>query len=157
MDALIALENKGADVKRLNEAYFAVSESGKYASIGDDATEEIIAISEANRLHVDEFLLAVAELRDRKMNFLYGRVRRKRWDGAVTLDRLFEGEHIPNDEESYLDQRYIDYLAHNGEGMNTIHWRNFERLTAEFFNRHGFGVELGDGTKVGGRREGLDG
>jgi hypothetical protein len=29
----------------------------------------------------------------------------------------------------YLDQRYIDYLAKNGEEMRNMHWRNFERLT----------------------------
>jgi hypothetical protein len=50
------------------------------------------------------------------------------------LDRLFQGEYIPNDSEVYLDQRYIDYLAKNGEDMGRIHWRNFERLTPEFFH-----------------------
>jgi restriction system protein len=150
MDALLALEAKGTDVEKLNEAYIAVSESGKYVSINKEATEEIIVLSGASRLHVYEFLLAVAELHKRKMNFLYGRVKHKLWDGVVALDRLFQGEHIPDDPEVYLDQRYIDYLAQNGEDMSKVHWRNFERLTTEFFKRRGYVVELGSGTKDGG-------
>jgi restriction system protein len=84
------------------------------------------------------------------MNFLYGRVRHKIWDGVVSLDRLFEGEHIPGDPTVYLDQRYIDYLAKNSEEMGRIHWRNFERLTTEFFRRQSYEVDLGKGTKDGG-------
>jgi len=38
----------------------------------------------------------------------------------VSLDRLFEGEHIPDDPTVYLDQRYIDYLAKNGEEMDAF-------------------------------------
>jgi hypothetical protein len=67
------------------------------------------------------------------MNFLYVRVRQKTWDGAFALDRLFEGEHIPDDPTVYLDQRYLDYFAKNSEEMGGIHWRNLERLTTEFF------------------------
>ena len=85
-----------------------------------------------------------------EMNFLYGRVRSKQWDGAIALDRLFQGEHIPDDPEVYLDQRYIDYLAKNSEEMGRIHWRNFERLTTEFFRRQGYEVDRGAGTKDGG-------
>jgi restriction system protein len=150
MDACMALEKKGADAMKIAQAYLTISESGKYASVNDEATEEIIAISGADRMHVDEFLFAVSGMHERKMSFLYGRVRRKQWDGAVALDRLFQGEHIPNDSEVYLDQRYIDYLAKNGEDMGKIHWRNFERLTTEFFRRQGYEVDLGPGTKDGG-------
>jgi hypothetical protein len=70
--------------------------------------------------------------------------------GIVQLDRLFEGEHVPDDPTVYLDQRYIDYLAKNGEDMKQMHWRNFERLTTEFFRRLGYEVDLGPGTKDGG-------
>ena len=30
--------------------------------------------------------------------------------------------------ETYLDQRFLDFLAVNGEEVKKIHWRNFERL-----------------------------
>jgi restriction system protein len=150
LDACAALQKKGADAKRICEAYLAVSESGMYSTVTDEAVEEIIAISGAERIHVYELLIAVSEMQQRKLNFLYSRVRRRQWDGAVALDRLFQGEHIPDDPEVYLDQRYIDYLAKNGEEMAKIHWRNFERLTTEFFRRQGYEVDLGAGTKDGG-------
>jgi len=150
LDAAIALHNKGGDGIKIAEAYLAISESGKYSSVNEEAFEEIIAISGQQPVHVLEFMDAVGEMQKRKMNFLYGRVRQKEWDGAVSLDGLFEGGHIPNDPEVYLDQRYIDYLAKNSEEMGKIHWRNFERLTTEFFRRQGYEVDLGAGTKDGG-------
>ena len=150
LDAVIALHNEGGDAIKIAEAYLAISESGKYASVGKEAIEEIISISGQDPLHVLKFLDSVGEMQQREMNFLYGRVRRKSWDGAVSLDRLFEGEHIPDDPTVYLDQRYIDYLAKNSEEMGRIHWRNFERLTTEFFRRQGYEVDLGTGTKDGG-------
>ncbi|MBZ5636616.1 MAG: restriction endonuclease [Acidobacteriia bacterium] len=150
MDAAMALSKKGADPLKIAEAYMAVSESGKYTSLTGEATEQIITLSGEEPLHVYEFLVAISEMQQRKMNFLYGRVKRKEWDGAVALDQLFEGEHIPDDPNVYLDQRYIDFLARNSEDFGQIHWRNFERLTTEFFHRQGYEVDLGKGTKDGG-------
>ena len=151
MDAYIALEKKGADARKIAQAYLTISDPAKYTSVNAEATEEIISISGAERMHVYEYLLAVSEMHERKMNFLYGRVRRKQWDGTVALDRLFQGEHIPNGSEVYLDQRYIDYLAkRTARTFGRIHWRNFERLTTEFFRRQGYEVDLGPGTKDGG-------
>jgi restriction system protein len=150
LDAVRALHDEGGEAIKIAEAYLAISESGKYTSMGEEAIKEIIAISGQRPLHVLKFLKAVGEMQRRKMNFLYDRVRQKAWDGAVSLDRLFEGEHIPDDPAVYLDQRYIDYLARNSEEMGRIHWRNFERLTTEFFRRQGYEVDLGAGTKDGG-------
>ena len=149
-DACMALEKEGVDSKKLLDAYVAISDSGKYTSLTEQAIEEMISLSGVKLLHVLEFLRAVGEMQRRKLNFLYGRVRRKEWDGAVKLDQLFQGEHVPNDPQVYLDQRYIDYLAKNSEEMSKIHWRNFERLTTEFFRRQGYEVDLGVGTKDGG-------
>jgi len=133
-----------------NPGLLAISESGKYTSVDDEATEEIIKLSGAEPLDVFEFLIAISKMQERKMNFLYGRVRQKQWDGSVPLDKLFGGEHVPDDPNVYLDQRYIDYLAKNSEDFGKIHWRNFERLTTEFFHRQGYEVDLGKGTKDGG-------
>lgn len=151
MDKMVEMSMRGVDVKRIAEAYLAISESGKYTTLTDEAEEEIISISGAERLHVYEFLIAVADMQQRKLNFLYRRVKRAKWDGAVALDNLFQGEHIPNDPGVYLDQRFVDYLAQNGEDIEKMHWRNFERLVTEFFHRRGYEVELGPGTKDGGR------
>lgn len=149
LDAARALEEEGADAIKIAEAYLAVSDSGRYTSVNEEALKEIIAISGQNPLHVLKLLEAVAE-KQRRQPFFYGRTTQKRWDGVISLDRLFEGEHIPEDPTVYLDQRYVDYLAKNGEEMGRIHWRNFERLTTEFFRRQGYEVDLGKGTKDGG-------
>ena len=150
-DAARALHDEGGDVIKVAEAYLAISESGKYSNLGMEAIEEIITTSGQSPSHVLKFMDAVGEMQRRRMNFLYGRVRQKNWDGAVPLDRLFQGEHIPHEPAVYLDQRYIDYLAKNSEEMGRIHWRNFERLTTEFFRRQGYEVDLGTGTKDDGK------
>ena len=41
-------------------------------------------------------------------------------------------------------------MAVNGERLEEIRWRNFERLVAEFFKPKGYVVQLGPGTKDGG-------
>ena len=149
LDVVRALHDKGTDTTKIGEAYITVSKSGKHKSIGKEAMEEIISISGQNPLHVLEFLGAFGEMQRRQL-FHYRRVTAKNWDGAISLDRLFQGEHIPDDPSVYLDQRYIDYLAKNDEEMGRIHWRNFERLTTEFFRRQEYEVDLGKGTKDGG-------
>jgi len=113
LDACMALAKKGADPFKISEAYLAVSVSGKYSSLMDEAPEEIIKLSRAEPIQVYEFLIGVADSQRRQLNFLYGRVTRKAWDGAVAGDKLFSGEHIPGDPTVYLDQRYIDFLARN--------------------------------------------
>lgn len=94
-DAVGALHDEGGDPIKIHEAYLAISTSGKYASVDKEAIEEIIAISGQTPLHVLKFLQAVGEMQQRRMNFLCGRVRQKTWDGAVSLDRLFEGGTYP--------------------------------------------------------------
>jgi len=150
MDACRAISEAGGDPIKINEAYHKVAESGKYKSLTADAIEEIAQASGQRERHVLQFARAWDDMRRRQVSFYYQRVRQKPWDGAVQLDRLFEGEHIPNDPGVYLDQRYIDYLAKNGEDLVKMHWRNFERLTSEFFQRQGYEVDLGPGTKDGG-------
>jgi hypothetical protein len=81
-DAARSLHNRGGDAIKIAEAYLAISESGKYTSVNEEAMEEIIAISGQQPLHVLEFLHAIGEMQERKMNFLYGRVRQKEWDAS---------------------------------------------------------------------------
>ena len=149
MDAVRALHENGADTVKIGQALVTVARSGKRKRIGEEAIDEIIAISGEKPLHVLKYLEAFGQMQQRQL-FYYGRVSEKTWDGAVSLDRLFEGEQIPSDPTVYLDQRYIDYLAKNSEELGRIHWRNFERLTTEFFRRQGYEVDLGKGTKDGG-------
>ena len=44
-DAAIALHNKGGDAIKIAKAYLAISESGKYTCVNEEAMEEIIATS----------------------------------------------------------------------------------------------------------------
>lgn len=72
------------------------------------------------------------------------------WDGGISLKNLFEKEHIPLKEDEFIDQKFINFLQANPQELEFMHWRNFERLTAEFFNRQGYEIELGPGSNDGG-------
>ncbi|WP_052699892.1 restriction endonuclease [Martelella endophytica] len=67
----------------------------------------------------------------------------------ITLDALFASEQLPAEPMRYFDQRFINYLASHPERLKDIHWRQFEGLTAEWFQRGGYSVELGPGRNDG--------
>lgn len=71
-------------------------------------------------------------------------------DGLTPLESLFKMETFPQSKNTFIDQKFIDYLAVNGNEIEEIHWRNFERFVAEYFNRQNFTVILGPGTNDGG-------
>lgn len=72
----------------------------------------------------------------------------KDWGGAKELKDLYDCElHCEN---NFLEQQFIDYLAVNGDEIELIHWRNFERFCAEYFKKEGYNVILGPGTNDGG-------
>lgn len=77
-------------------------------------------------------------------------IERELWDGGDKLEDLFEKELVPKFKNEYFDQKFINYLEANPDKLEFMNWRNFERLTAEFFNRFDFDVELGPGTNDGG-------
>jgi restriction system protein len=67
----------------------------------------------------------------------------------VALSALFASERLPADGAQYFDQRFINYLGSQPEKLGDIHWRQFEGLTAEWFQRSGYDVELGPGRNDG--------
>lgn len=138
----------GIDPAPLYNSLKHVVESGKYKVIGEEAMEEMVQMSGMAPHLVAAFLLTVGESLDRTVSWFSARQEDAAW--AVPLAVLFKSENFPNDPDAYLDQRYIDYLAQNSEDLNRMHWRNFERLTAEFFRRRGYDIALGPGTKDGG-------
>jgi restriction system protein len=149
VDASKMIWATGGNPRKLSATFLAVADSGRYQSLTNEAIDEVAKMSGQRNDHILAFAAAWSEF-GRRTHQLSERRTDKAWDGIVQLDRLFEGEHIPDDPTVYLDQRYIDYLAKNGEEMHHMHWRNFERLTTEFFRRQGYEVDLGPGTKDGG-------
>lgn len=71
--------------------------------------------------------------------------RRIEWKDTANLNDLFRSESLETYYGSFLDQRFIDYLSRNYDDIDQINWRKFEALTAEFFDRLGFRVEIGKG------------
>ena len=72
------------------------------------------------------------------------------WRSPLELRALFAGTTAEPERGTYIDQRFIDYLAGNSEKLPHMHWRKFEELTAEFFAREGYTVELGPGSNDDG-------
>lgn len=72
------------------------------------------------------------------------------WHDQRALVELFQGSSEAPEQGRFIDQRFIDYLSNNQDRLPEVHWRKFEELTAEFFDREGFRVELGPGTNDDG-------
>ncbi len=70
------------------------------------------------------------------------------WDGGTPLTNLFSCEIRTGN--NFMDQKFLDYIAANIEKIQEMHWRNFERFCAEFFNRLGYHIKLGPGGNDGG-------
>jgi restriction system protein len=77
-------------------------------------------------------------------------MRYTEWNSAIALAALFKGSKDAPEFGRFIDQRYIDYLSKNDAQIGSIHWRKFEELTAEFFHREGYIVQLGPGSNDDG-------
>jgi restriction system protein len=142
------LHEQGIDATPLVDAFEAIIESKRHQVLGEEAVNEMVEISGMHPLLVVEFLLTIADSQDRSVSWFHARQSNVTW--AIPLQDLFQSESIPPDPDAYLDQRYIDFLVHNSEDLALMHWRNFERLTSEFFRRKGYEIELGPGGNDGG-------
>jgi len=76
--------------------------------------------------------------------------RRFEWSDAVDLEDLFKSESLKSQYGEFIDQRFIDFLNRNQDKLGEMHWRKFEGLTAEYFDRQGYRVEIGPGRNDGG-------
>lgn len=72
------------------------------------------------------------------------------WADTAELEALFQSEGLDTLYGRFFDQRYIDYLHRNFDDIDRINWRKFEGMTAEYFDRQGFRVDLGPGRNDGG-------
>ncbi|MDN4617698.1 restriction endonuclease [Paenibacillus sp. PsM32] len=78
-------------------------------------------------------------------------IRQTQWEDIAKLNDLFTSENLKTQYGTFIDQRYIDYIRANFDAkIGSIHWRKFEGLTAEFFERQGYFVEIGPGRADGG-------
>lgn len=75
----------------------------------------------------------------------WGSIRSVEWADQVELKELFESENLEASYGSFFDQRFIDYLHQNFGKIGEIHWRKFEGLAGEYFEREGFRVDVGPG------------
>jgi restriction system protein len=67
---------------------------------------------------------------------------------ALALADLYSSEMGPSDG-GYFDQRLINFVDRHPEALEQMHWRQFERMTAEWLDRQGYVVELGPGRDDG--------
>lgn len=72
------------------------------------------------------------------------------WKDTAELKSLFKSRSLETQYGTFFDQRFIDFLSQNFDRIDEIHWRKFEGLTCEFFERHGYYVEIGAGTNDDG-------
>jgi restriction system protein len=72
------------------------------------------------------------------------------WVTPLGLKALFSGTLETPERGKFIDQRFINYLSNNDHRLGEMHWRKFEELTAEYFEREGFRVEIGPGTNDDG-------
>jgi hypothetical protein len=92
----------------------------------------------------DDHQLPPELVKEHERRFLLNRdlPETREWDGVIPLSSLFESEVVPEGATGFFDQRYIDYLSAQAEDLQAIHWRQFELLTAEFFARNAYAVEV---------------
>jgi hypothetical protein len=80
----------------------------------------------------------------------WSRVQRFVTGSTIPLEHLFDSGNPTASLGKFFDQRFIDFLAANLDNVRRIHWRQFERLTAEYLDRQGYYVELGPGVNDDG-------
>lgn len=145
-----ALIEAGHDVEKAQEV---VMELIKNKLIND--TYAIITTSIKHKVHpktVIDLLIMYGEMQNRSpfLDPIKNINTSADWDGIKKLDSLFDAEILPTKGMIYFDQEFINYLKENTGDLLHMHWRNFERLIAEFFNKNGYEVVLGPGRNDGG-------
>ncbi len=140
-------DKAGPFISELSKIVFT-KKSGQNINIGeiDGLAKKCGLPSETVLTSLNKFL----EASNRKLGVFFKDMCSSDWDGIVSFSTLFNKEAKPKANNLFLDQQYIDFLSANKERLDKIHWRNFERLTAQYFNNMGYNVDLGPGTNDGG-------
>lgn len=156
----IQLHHRFKDDPELLETYQGIQRL--YIEVVGRQVDEVVEAKTTNRTPLDPapFMTAVADRfglqgLDIAMEIIggvnhdlhrsLGSVRSVDWRDEVELRELFESERLEPLHGRFLDQRFIDFLDRNFERIDDIHWRKFEGLAGEFFEREGYRVEMGPG------------
>ncbi len=97
------------------------------------AAGSLIAIKFLERLNASQYVSP------------WARVRREEWPDLVVLSELFVSEETTASLGRFFDQRFVDYLDANFDNVDSMNWRRFEALVAEYLSRGGWQVDLGPG------------
>ena len=146
-DKYLEEARREGDVSRILDSFNSVMADWKGKELDAEFAQRVAEDCGEALTAVCDVMLAIGEQLDRD-TFRSPSVAD--WDGVQPLSDLYLGEAIPGDDNVFLDQKFIDFLAANEANLDAIHWRNFERLTAEFFQREEYDVLLGPGSKDGG-------
>lgn len=95
-------------------------------------------------------LIDYMQLGERASPWQWCEARAVDWRDTAELRDLFQSESLESLHGKFFDQRFVNYLARNFERISDMNWRKFEGLTAEYFLREGFEVEVGPGRDDGG-------
>ncbi len=124
------------------------------ATRGTKAIDPTHFVERSEDLHgVDGALMAlelIGDLDQQMHRDPWSSYRRVEWVDMAELEDLFRSESLTTTYGEFFDQRFIDFLAANFLEIDNVNWRKFEGLTAEFFSRVGFRVDVGPGRNDGG-------
>lgn len=95
-------------------------------------------------------LIEYIELGERASPWEWCEARSVDWRDTADLCDLFKSESLESLHGTFFDQRFANYLSRNFDKIGDMNWRKFEGLTAEYFLREGFEVEVGPGRNDGG-------
>jgi restriction system protein len=138
-------------LKLLGETHFNQGKNSIFHDFDEDRYYENIQIDLGGEaLEIARRLVALTKDSEEASPWDWLSARVTEWKSPIELKKLFESESLDAMYGNFIDQRYINYLASNTAQLSTIHWRKFEALTAEYFERKGYKVEIGAGRNDGG-------
>lgn len=108
------------------------------------------AVAEHGRVGLSMFWEFYELLTEYLQGSIIGTFRRVEWENVEQLQQLFTSENLTPVHGTFLDQRFVDYLAQNFSAVDRMHWRKFEGLVGEYFDKKGYAVALGPGRNDGG-------
>lgn len=135
----------------LGETHFDQGRNSIFDGFDEDSYYECIRMGlGVEALEIARRLVSLTKASEEASPWDWLSARVTEWHSSIELKELFESESLEAMYGNFLDQRYINYLASNSEKLSTMHWRKFEALTAEYFERKGYKVQIGEGRNDGG-------